>query len=527
MRRLLLGLCLSAAMLASAPAFAETPANTLVVAKAIDDIVTMDPAEIYELSNSEVAVNVYDRLVGLEIGDTKNLANKVAESYSVSDDGKVFTFKLKPGLKFHSGNPLTAEDVEFSLERVILLNLTPAYLFQGLGWNQDNVKDMVKVIDPLTVEFTVSEKYAPTYVLNLMSTVTSSIVDRKLALEHEKDGDLGHDWLKTNSAGSGAFSMKSWKANESVTLEANPDWRGGAPKIERVIIRHVPESSAQRLLVEKGDVDIARNLTPDQIKSIEGNKDLVVETYPKATVYYLGLSQKVEPLKNPKVQEALRYLIDYQGMADSFLKGQMQVHQSFWPAGFFASLEDNPYTFDPAKAKALLAEAGYPDGFEVHLDTGNTQPFTAIAQSIQETFAQGGVKVTINSSEVKQVLTKYRARQHDMIYMYWGPDYLDPNSNADSFASNPDNSDSSASKPLAWRNSWDIPEITAETKAALQESDVEKRRQLYLDLQKKLQESGPFINMFQESEQTVLRNNVKGFFSGPNADLVFYYNVTK
>jgi peptide/nickel transport system substrate-binding protein len=360
-----------------------------------------------------------------------------------------------------------------------------------------------------------------------MSTVTSSIIDKNEAMAHEANGDLGHEWLKTNSAGSGAYKMRSWKANDAVVMEANPDFRLGAPKLERVIVRHVPEGSTQRLLIEKGDIDIARNLTPDQIKGIEGNADLVVETFPKATVYYVGLNQKHDKLKNPKVQEALRWLIDYQGMSDSFLKGQMIVHQSFWPAGFYASLEDNPYKFDPAKAKALLAEAGYPDGFEIQLDTGNTQPFTGIAQSIQSTFAEGGVKVTINAAEVKQVLTKYRARQHEMIYMYWGPDYLDPNSNADSFANNPDNSDDSASKPLAWRNSWDIPEISAETKAALQESDAEKRKQMYLDIQAKLQKAGPFINVFQESEQTVLRNNVKGFFSGPNADLVFYHQVTK
>lgn len=526
MKRFLAAACLSAMML-SAPAMADTPANTLVMAKAIDDIVTMDPAEIYELSNSEIAVNVYDRLMGLEIGDMTKLVPTAAESWSVSSDGKVFTFKLKPGLKFHSGNPLTADDVAFSYQRVILLNLTPAYLFQALGWTPDNVKQMVKAIDPATLQITVNEKYAPTYVLNLLSTVTSSIVDMKEAMAHEKDGDLGHEWLKTHSAGSGAYKMRSWKANDSVVLEVNPDFRLGAPKTERVIIRHVPEGATQRLLIEKGDIDIARNLTPDQIKGIKGDPDLTVEAFPKATVYYLGLNQKNEKLKNPKVQEALRWLIDYQGMADSFLKGQQLVHQSFWPAGFYASLEDTPYKLDVAKAKALLAEAGYPDGFNIQLDTGNTQPWTGIAQSIQSTFGEAGVKVTINAAEVKQVLTKYRARQHEMIYMYWGPDYLDPNANADSFANNPDNSDGSASKPLAWRNSWDIPEIAAETKAALAQSDPEKRKQMYLDLQTKLQKSGPFINMFQESEQTVLRKNVKGFFSGPNADLVFYYQVTK
>jgi peptide/nickel transport system substrate-binding protein len=157
----------------------------------------------------------------------------------------------------------------------------------------------------------------------------------------------------------------------------------------------------------------------------------------------------------------------------------------------------------------------------------NTPPFADIGQSIQSTFGQAGVKVKIVSSEVKQALTKYPARNHQMIIMFWGPDFLDPHANADSFASNPDNSDKSKGKPLAWRNSWAIPEITAETAAAAKELDADKRRELYLDLQRKLQQDGPFAVMFQETEQLARRADVKGFFSGPNADLVFFYGVTK
>lgn len=526
MRRVLLALGL-AAMIFGGPVRAETPADTLVMAKAIDDIMTMDPAEIYEISTFEIAVNVYDRLVGYESGDLKTIVPKVAASWSVSDDGKVFTFKLKPDLKFHSGNLLTADDVAFSLQRVVALNLTPAYLFQGLGWTPENVKEKVTAIDATTVQLTINEKYAPTYILSLMGTVTSSIVDKKLVLEHEKDGDFGHGWLKTNSAASGAYRLRSWKANESVILEANPDFRLGKPKMERVIVRHVPEGATQRLLIEKGDVDIARNLTLEQIQGLEGNTEVFVQSYPKATVYYLALNQKNEYLKHPKVQEALRWLIDYQGMADTFLKGKMIVHQSFWPAGFSASLEDNPYKFDPAKVKALLAEAGYPEGFEISLETGNTQPFIGIVQAIQSNLAEAGIRVTINTSEIKQVLTRYRARQHEMMLIYWAPDYLDPSANADTFAKNLDNNDDSAAKTVAWRNAWDIPDLSEETQAALQESDLDKRNQMYLDIQTKLQQFGPFINMFQESEQTVLRKNVKGFFSGPNADLVFFYDTTK
>jgi len=205
----------------------------------------------------------------------------------------------------------------------------------------------------------------------------------------------------------------------------------------------------------------------------------------------------------------------------------MKVHQTFWPSGFWASLDENMYTFDPAKAKALLAEAGYPDGFAVELDAQNSSPGANIAQSIQSTMAQGGIKVTIIPSEQKSLLTKYRARQHQMLLVYWGPDYMDPHTNADSFARNPDNSDNPKSKPLAWRNSWDIPEITKMTDAAVRERDAAKREQMYKDLQKKVMEEGPFIIMFQDTKQVAERANVKNFVMGPSADVVYFNLTTK
>jgi peptide/nickel transport system substrate-binding protein len=535
MRRLSLCIVGAAFVLAAAApltlsqrsAQAETPKDTLVLAKQIDHIIPLDPAEVFEFSGGEVIANVYDRIFTFEAEDTATLVPGVAESHTVSDDGKTITLTIRPGLKFHSGNPVTAEDVAFSLQRVILLDKTPAFILSQLGWTKDNVKDLVKATGEHTAEITITEDFSPTFVLNCLSAGVGSVVDKKTVLENEKDGDLGYEWMKTHSAGSGPFVLKSWKANESVVLEANPDYRHGAPKLKRVVIRHVPEPSAQRLQLEKGDIDIARNLTADQIQGLSGNADVKVEPFPKADLYYLGLNQKHEALAKPQVRQAIRWLVDYQGMADSFLKGRFQVHQSFWPAGFYASLEDSPFKLDVDKAKQLLAEAGYPDGFSVKLDSSNSSPFSEIAQSIQETFGKAGIKVEIVPGEQKQVITKYRARNHDVVLLYWSPDYMDPHSNADAFARNPDNSDDAQSKPLAWRNAWDIPEITKETDAAARERDPEKRKQMYLDLQKQLQDDGPFVIMFQSTEQNARRANVTGFVSGPTYDTVYYRLVTK
>lgn len=505
---------------------AATPADTLVIAKQIDDIISLDPAEAYELSGIEVLANTYDRIMRFEPTDVTKLVGGVSESVEVSDAGRTFTFKIRAGQKFASGNPVTAADAAFSLQRVIKLGKTPVFLLSQLGWTAENVDEMVTAPDDSTLVVKIGVDFAPTLVYALLGSVVGSVVDSKVAMEHQADGDFGYNWLKTNSAGSGAYVLKSWTPNETVALEANPNYRGGLANLKRVIIRHVPEASAQRLLLEKGDVDIANNLTPDQIAAVAGNADITVTTIPQALLYYIGFNNKMKELSNPKVRQALRYLIDYKGMADSFLKGAAQVHQSFWAEGFWASYNENPYTFDPTKAKALLAEAGYPDGFALDLDAPNFAPFVNMAQSVQATMAEGGIKVNIVSSEMAPMLTKYRAREHQALMVYWGPDYMDPHTNADGFVTNIDNTDAATGgKPLAWRNSWQDEALVKATAAAASEADEAKREAAYIQLQKDVLDQGTYAIMFQSISQRADRANVKGFVQGSSAD-VTYYNLT-
>ncbi len=511
--------------LAASHAQAATPADTLVIAKQIDDIISLDPAQAYELSGIEVDANTYDRIMRFEPTDVTKLVPGVAESVTVSDDGKTFTFKIRQGMKFASGNPVTAGDAAWSLQRVIKLAKTPEFLLSQLGWTADNVDQMVTAPDDSTLKVTITANYAPTLVYALLGSTVGSVVDEKTAMAHEASGDMANGWLTHNSAGSGAYVVKSWTANQTVVLDANPNYRGGAPKLAHVIIEHIKDPSAQRLALEKGDVDIAENLTPDQVTAISGNKDIKVTTIPQALLYYIGLNQKDKDLQDPKVRQALRYLVDYDGMANSFLKGADQVHQSFWATGFWASYDTNPYKLDVAKAKDLLTQAGYPNGFSLDLDAPNFSPFVNMAQSVQATFAQAGIKVNIISSEMAPMLTKYRARQHQALMVYWGPDYMDPHTNADGFITNNDNSDGATGHPLAWRNAWQDQTLNAAVAAAASERDEDKRKQDYIDLQKQLLDVGPYIIMFQQIVQRADRANVQGFVEGPSADVV-YYNLT-
>ena len=527
LKKLLLGLTVLAAF-GMGSSQAATPDNTFVMAKDIADIITMDPAEVFELTTGEIIANVYDRVMMFEPEDLQTLVGGVAESWEVSNKGSTITFKIRSGLKFHSGNPVRAEDVAWSLQRVVKLNKTPAFIITQFGWTTENVDELVKATDDSHVRITIAEAFSPGLVLNAMSAGVASVVDKELVMSHEKDGDLGYDWLKSNSAGSGAFSLKTWKANEIVTLEANANYRHGAPGMKRVILRHVSEPSSQRLLLEKADIDMARNLTPDQVKGVMGNSEISIDGHPKGTIVYMAANAGHPILGKTEVVQAIRNLVDYESMANSFLAGQFVVHQAFWPGGLWGALEETPYKQDVAKAKSLLQAAGHGDGFELTIHTLTNSPFPEIAQAVQANLAQGGIKANIVTLEGKTLWPKYRAREHDIILARWSPDYVDPHSNADAFAHNPDNRlEAKLTGVLAWRNAWADDASNMLAVKARNELDLGKRKAQYLELQAMLQKTGPFVIMFQQNEQVARRKSLKGFVSGSNFDLVFYRNVNK
>ena len=527
----------AALLAANVPALAETPADTLVEAFAMDDIISMDPGEAFELSTAEITANSYSLLVRLDMIDTSKVKGDLAESWTVSGDGLTYTFKLKAGLKFASGNPITAGDVAWSFERAVKLDKSPAFILTQFGLNGDNVADKAKAVDDTTFVFTVDKAYSPSFVLNCLTATVASVVDRKLTLEHvaavtpsdtyKYDNDFGNAWLKTGYAGSGPYKMREWRANELVVLERNDNYYGEKAKLARVIYRHMKESSGQRLALEAGDIDVARNLEPGDLDAIKNNPDLATTRETKATVYYISLNQKNPNLAKPEVREAFKYLVDYDAIGATLIRGIGEIHQTFLPKGVLGELDENPYKLDVAKAKELLAKAGLADGFTVTMDTRNTQPVTGIAESFQQTLAQAGITLEIIPGDGKQTLTKYRARNHDIYIGDWGMDYFDPHSNAETFTSNPDNSDAGKTKTLAWRNAWDVPDLTTKTAAALLEKDPAKRAETYKELQKTVLETGPFIVIYQKTEVAGLRRNVNSFKLGPSFDTNFVDRVWK
>lgn len=511
----------------AASAQSKTPANTLVMAWSIDDMMTLDPAESFEFSTGEILGNSYQTLVKFDLNNVSDISGAVAESWVVSPDGKTFTFTLRPGLKFASGHPITAADAVYSLTRAVKLDKSPAFILTQFGLTPENVDSKIRQTGELSFELEMNKAYAPSLLLYSLTSTVGSIVDKKLVASHEKEGDFGYNWLKTNYAGSGPFKIRDWRANEVVVLDRNEYFTGSKPAMTRAIYRHMPESSTQRLLLEKGDIDIARNLEAEQIIALERNANINIQSGVKGATYYMGLNQKNPYLSKPQVRQAIKYLVDYAAIADTIMKGKVTVHQAFLPKGMFGALDETPFSLNVDKAKKLLAEAGLSEGFDVTMDTRNDAQTMSLAQSIQQTMAMAGIKVELIPGDGQQTLTKYRARKHDIYIGRWGPDYQDPQSNADTFARNPDNSDGASAKPLAWRNAWNIPEMTALTDQAVLETDASKRQQMYLDLQRDQQKNSPFVIMFQEIEVLGSKSNVKNFIIGPSFNTNSLQFVTK
>ena len=515
-----------AAILAAPVAYAETPADTLVVADKIDDIVSLDPAESFEFSGNDMLNNVYDTLIELDPADLGPLVPGLAESWEQVDD-TTYRFKLREDATFHSGAPVTAEDAVWSLQRAVKLDKTPSFIITQFGFTPDNVEEKIRQTGEYELEIETDKPYAPSFVYNILTSVVTSVVDKEAALANEQDGDMGYEWLKTNTAGSGAYRLVQYRPSEAYVLEKNPDWWRMEPAMERVFVRHVPEPSTQRLLLEQGDVDVARRLTPTDIAGIEGAEGVKVEDTLRGRIMYVALNQKVEPFDDPKVVEAIKHLIDYEGMADSFLKGQYRVHQAFLPVGFLGALEETPYQLDVEKAKQLLGVAGAED-VSFRIFVRNDQERLEMAQAFQNTLAQAGIEAELRVGTGAEILGEYRARNHDVYLGAWGPDYPDPHTNADTFASNPDNSEEAQlTGVLAWRNAWPAEETTPLVAEAVLEKDGDKRAEMYREIQRIHQQASPFAPMFQQVEQAAMREEVEDFNAGGSIHSVFYWPVTK
>ena len=503
---------------------AETPKNIIVMAKALDDLITLDPAEAFEFSGTEILANVYDRLFIANPENPSEPKLGLVEQWLRSSDGLEYRFLVRDDATFENGDLLTSEDVVFSIRRAVLLNKSPAFILNQLGLRRSNVEHKVKTLDDEWFTLEVDRPYSASFVLNVLSSVVASVVDKSTLLQHFKNGDWGGGWLRSNTAGSGSFRVSKWNVGEYVLLDRTDS---GSSPIKRIVIRDVREPATQRLMLTRGDIDIARDLTPDHIASLSQKTDIITWSENQARIFYIALNQENSALANPLVRKAMRLAVDYRGIAAHLLPGRAVVHQAFLPVGFMGALRETPFALDLAGARRLIDEFGESEKLKFEVNVRSDPIALQIAQAVQRTLGQVGIELDIHPSDGKQVLTKYRARRHDIYMGYWGPDYLDPHSNAAAFASNPNNMENAEQMTLAWRNNWIMPQLTTATDQAVLIHDPGDRQEAYQRLQRRVQSDSPFIILFQEKALIATTGSVQGFVVGLTADQTMYANIIK
>lgn len=519
----LISVSLMASLGLAAPSFAKTPNNTLVVAQSLEDVTSLDPAQGFELTSVQSFNNLYQRLLQSNPSDPTKLEPTLAESWTAEKHS--LTFTLKEGAAFASGNPVRPEDVIFSLERVVKLNLAPSFILTQLGWNKDNVTNLITKVSDNQVKIAWDMDVGPQFVLSLLTAPVASIVDEKTVSAHEENGDLGHAWLNMNSAGSGPFKIKKYLPHQILMMEANTSSPAGAPGMKYVLLKNVPDAATRQLLLEQGDADMVRNLGTDQYFSLQGKPGIKTLNLPYASLYYLMFNAENADnpaIGKPEFWQAARYAFDYKGIAEDLMHGQFAVQQNFLPVGFNGALTDQPYSYDPQKAAQILKDAGIKNP-HFKLAVSNQPPYLDIAQALQASFAKAGIEVELIPGVSSQIATDVKAHKYESTLTAWGPDYFDPHTNASAFAYNPEN----GSKTLAWRANWHIPALNKQTLQARSETDAVKRTETYQALQRQVRESSPFVIGLQNKKLVALRDDVQGYVQGITPEMVFYKNVTK
>ena len=514
----------AAGSVVQAPAQAATPKDALVMAWNLDALITFDPAQIAEVNGNDIIRNVCEPLVNYDLNDVSKIVPSTAESWTVSPDGLTITMKLRGDLKFPGGRTATAQDAEWSLHRAVMLGFGNAANITEWGFTRDNIAERIKATDDRTLVVKLDRAYPVGLLLSAMfASGTTGILDREEGTKNAKvtDGksDYGNAFFKTNPICVGPYRVTRWNTNDVVILERNDNYWGEKAHLKRVIIRHVPESGAQRLLLEKGDIDVARLLNTDDLKALAKLPAIHVEQTVMHGYTYLAFNGLDPILGKPKVREAFRYLIDYEGLGRTILEYQGAPRASLVPEGAFGALdkaEGQPFKLDLVRAKQLITEAGFPDGFSKKfiLSANNTGP--AVAQHVQANAAKIGIKLELEQMADAQLFTRARAREFEVVLIGWGAGYPDAHCMMSRHAVNPDNRvEAKLAQYPSWRSSWIDEKVNTMADAAKMERDPAKRIADYRELQKYMMTNGPMAYITQTIRPIALRKEVTGFAMTP------------
>ncbi|KJS73616.1 MAG: peptide ABC transporter substrate-binding protein [Desulfotomaculum sp. BICA1-6] len=477
------------------------------------DSVGLDPSMITDGESGKVTINVFDTLVEYEPDNTAVQA-ALATDWEVSEDGTVWTFNLREGVKFHDGTDFNAEAVVINVERWMNkdhpLNNGEckywSYMFNGYA--PDSIVTKVEATGDYQVQFSLKEPFAP-FIQNL--AMFPFAIASPAALE-----EYGSDFFK-NPVGTGPFKFVEWIQDDKVTLVKNEEYWGEVAKIDTLVFRSIPDNSARFLELQAGTIDMMDGVNPDDVAAAKANEQFQMILRPSMNVGYLALNTEKEPLGNKQVRQAINMAINKQAIIDAFFAGLAKPAKNPLPPSLWGYNDDIvPYEYNPEQAKALLAEAGYPDGFKTTVWAMPVpRPYMPqgqkVAEAIQADLAAVGIEAEIVSYEWGIYLEKAENGEHDMILLGWTGDNGDPDNFIYALLDK-DNAVKGSSNNYAFYKSDQVHDLLIK---AQREMDQDKRSDLYKQAQVIIHEDAPWVPLDHSTDPLVLMKYVKGYMPHP------------
>lgn len=471
------------------------------------DPMTLDPAQLTDTVSDCVARRLYNTL--LRFAPTGEMLPDLAEAYEMSPDGLSYTFTLRSGVRFHNGEPCTADDVAYSFLRV----LDPAtnsprasllyYVKGAKDFHDGKAKEVpgISVVDESTLKLTLDKPFAP--FLNVLCMSVLAAVP-KADVERDPQGFGDHP------VGTGPFVFDSWERDSRITVKANRDYFGGTPAIQTLVFRVIKDEKTRFENFKAGELEHC-DIPPSQIVAVRKDPALsaLIHGEPAMDMYSYGFNCQKAPFKdNTALRQAFNYAVDREHIIETIWGGLVSEQKTYVPEGmFYFNSGSTGYTHDPEKAKALLEQAGYPGGAgleEIVLNVDLQPTNKLVAEAVQEDLRRIGVKVRIETTDWGPFLEKIYAGEAQFHQNTWLTDYPDPDNWLFQLLDTQNWGD--AGNTTRWSNS----EFDHFVELAQVEPDQTKRKDLYQKAEDIAFTEAPWLLLFWKNSATLIQPYVRG-----------------
>lgn len=456
--------------------------RTDIVMATTADIVTLDPQDCTDGYSGMALRYIFNCLVKFD--ENSECVGDLAERWE-NPSPTEYTFYLRKGVKFHNGEELKASDVKFTFDR-ILANPKSKYILETMT--------DCNIIDDYTISIKLSKPYSP--ILNSLAEYQGSIVNEKAVTESGAD-------MKMNPVGTGRMKLGEWKPNDYTKLVRFDDCWEEKPIMTSFTLRVIPEPATRTIALETGEVDIVTAVTAIDVKRVQENPNLATKEYAGQALTYVAPNILRKPFDDVRVRQAMNYATDRQSIIDVVYEGQAIPATSPFPNIMPSWDKDlDIYKYDVEKAKALLVEAGYPNGFTANLLVSSEER-SRVAQVMQSDWAKVGITLTIDQVEFGTLLEKTNMADYDLFMLSWGHALNQDRTLTTNFHS--DNIKGGGN-----RAGWVDEETDRLIELGRTEIEWPKREQAYKDVQRRVVEQAVWVYLFQQVNYTGMNKNLEG-----------------